>query len=164
MSNIIMADVPSSGPKVFTGTIELTNTKVDALTIPVDVSDAQKFEVVAYVDRTGKVENGVVTYDTNPTVPSVFSGSSNAFVWYIAATELHSEKNIYRDTNGNLSSFTRPHNVSYLIIYYGNNGATYSVTSNPVSGTSIKLISLNANRHFCQTGVYVRFVYTVTKM
>ena len=148
------------GATTYTGTVELTNTDTDKLTIPVDVSGADVFTVVAWVDRTGNISGGVVTYDDEPTVPAVFDTTQKTFVWYYSATVQNSQKQIKRDSS-NYSSVKRPNNASYCYLYAGNSGAIISIDWDVISETQIKLVSANAGRRFCATGAYARFAYIV---
>ncbi len=149
------------GGEVYTGTVELTNEELTEFYIPVDVSDATHFEVVAYCDRTGTVSGGVVAYDAEPIVSTLYT-SSNPFIWYYAAREFIPARQMKRDDN-NYASNNNPQNVSYCHTYRGNNGTRLGLNYDVVSGTRIKINASNAARRFCRAGLYSRFVYTVVK-
>ena len=150
-----VVNVPQ-GAQVFTGTVELNNTSTSDLSIPVNVSAASHFEVIAYVDRTGLVSGGTVTYDDEPLCHS----EVGTLVWYYLATDRMSEKHILRDAS-NYSSQTRAPNVSYLHLYNGNNGFAVQVDIDVKDGQKITIKTGNGTRKFCNTGCYVRFAYTV---
>lgn len=150
-----IVNVPQ-GAQVFTGTVELNNTSTSDLSIPVNVSTASHFEVIAYVDKTGLVSGGTVTYDDEPLCHS----EAGTLVWYYLATDRMSEKHILRDAN-NYSTQTRAPNVSYLHLYNGNNGFAVQVDIDVKDGSKITIKTGNGTRKFCNTGCYVRFAYTV---
>lgn len=155
-----IAAIPSGGGTVYTGTVELTNVTARELIIPVDVSNAEEFEVLAYCDRTGTVSGGVVTYDDEPTCAEDYSSTSNAFAWYIAGTEIRSTKNMKRDAS-NYTTQNRPNNASYCYMHRGNNGGVAGLIVDPVYNNQIKLGTGNAGRRYCLEGLYARFAYTV---
>lgn len=144
------------GAQVYTGTVELNNTSTSELSIPVDVSAASHFEVIAYVDKTGLVSGGTVTYDDEPLCHS----EVGTLVWYYLATERMSDRHILRDAS-NYSNQSRANNVSYLQLYNGNNGSGVQAECDVKDGTKITLKTMNGTRKFCNTGCYVRFAYTV---
>lgn len=150
-----VVNVPQ-GAQVFTGTVELNNTSTSDLSIPVNVSAASHFEVIAYADRTGLVSGGTVTYDDEPLCHS----ENGTMVWYYLATDYMSEKHILRDAS-NYSNQSRVPNVSYLYLYNGNNGSAAQVNVDVKDGSKITIKTGNGTRKFCNTGCYVRFAYTV---
>lgn len=154
-----IADIQSGGGgQVYTGTIELQNEDVQNLIIPVDISSGSAV-VVAYLDRTGTIVDGNVVYDDEPIMPASAT-NTNAMIWYAAAIKQCDNKNMKRDAS-NYTSIKRPQNMSYCQAYFGNNGSAIGLDVNIVSGTKISLPSQNARRHWCKSGYYARWVYTV---
>lgn len=149
------------GVQKYSGVVELVNVNTSELVIPVDLSEAEAYEIVVYADRTGTIVNGEVVYDDVPTVSSEYTGGNNSFAWYMETTEPREAKTMRRDESNN-TTLSHPYNCSYCFIYRGNNGSQVGINNyNPVSGSQIRLNTENAGRRYCKEGLYVRFSYHV---
>ena len=152
----------SGGVNSAEGYIELSDTSVNSVEIPVDLRNASYFLINLYVVETGEVSGGVVTKYTNIEIPTAFSSTSLNFVWnYMLKYPQNPAPVVYRDST-NLSSITRCNNASYVYARRGSNGAVIGLDVNPtISASGCTLVTQNGARYFCLAGAYAKFKYEV---
>lgn len=158
-----VVNVASSGGGVHTeeGYVEFTDTRVQALTIPVDLTSATGFILNLYAVGTGEVSGGAVTEYDHIEIPTVFA--SNSFVWnYMLKYPQNPAPVVYRDST-NLSSLSVCYNTSYTHAKRGSNGAQIGIACTPtISASGLTITTMNGGRLFCMAGAYAKFKYEVT--